>query len=414
VPDLRPLRGLRYDPVAVPDLAAVICPPYDVISPGEREILAARHPANAVHVELPESYEGAARLFAAWQADGTLQRDEQPQLYVYEQRYTRADGSAARARGFMCRLRLAELMPGGDVRAHEHTMAGPKEDRYQLLRAVRANLSPVVLLYEARHDGEPGVDVDGLLDVLGSGAPDIDAVDDAGVRHLAWLADPALSGSSALLHAAGSVPLTIADGHHRYQTALRYCAEAGGPGADYVLALLVEARTGGLSVLATHRLIRGVDGARVLAAAGELFAIEPAASAEELLADVPRGAIGLWTRHGGGRLRPRADRIESLLPDSAPPALRALDVTILNAAYPSLLGAGADQLTAADRIAYTKDAGEAIAAVEAGAADVAFVLAPTPVAAVLDVAAAGEVMPPKSTYFYPKPATGLVFNVLDA
>jgi uncharacterized protein (DUF1015 family) len=410
VPDLRPLRGLRYDRVAVPDVAAVICPPYDVISPADRKILAARHPANAVHVELPESYDEAARIFAAWQAEGTLRRDEHPLLYVYEQRYTHADGSAMRARGFICRLGLTELVGGGDVRAHEHTMAGPKEDRYQLLRAVRANLSPVVLLYEA----PAGVDVERLLDELGSGVPDIDAVDDAGVRHLVWPADPALSGASDLLRSVSSVPLTIADGHHRYQTALRYGAEVGGPGAEYVLALLADARTGGLSVLATHRLIRDVDAARVLAAAGELFEIEPVATGDELLAEGPRGVIGVWSRQGGGRMRPRPNRVEPLLPDSASPALRALDVTVLNSVYSSLLGADTDQLTAGDRIAYTKDAGDAIAAVEAGAADVAFLLAPTPIPAVLEVAAAGEVMPPKSTYFYPKPATGLVFNVLDA
>jgi uncharacterized protein (DUF1015 family) len=410
VPDLRPLRGLRYDRIAVSDVAAVICPPYDVISPAERQVLAARHPANAVHVELPESYDGAARLFAAWQADGTLRRDEQSRIYVYEQRYASADGSHARARGFICRLQLADLVSGGEVRAHEHTMAGPKEDRYQLLRAVRANLSPVVLLYQA----ESGINVEQVLDVLGSGNPDIDAVDDAGVRHLVWPVDPALSGASDLLRAVSGVPLTIADGHHRYQTALRYRAEVGGPGAEFVLALLVEARTGGLSVLATHRLIRGVDGGHVLAAAGELFELEPVATAGELTTDLPRGVIGMWSRQGGGRMRPRADRIDPLLPDSASPALRALDVTILNSVYSSLLGADTDQLTAADRIAYTKDAGDAIAAVEAGSADVAFLLAPTPIPAVLDVAAAGEVMPPKSTYFYPKPATGLVFNVLDA
>ncbi len=410
MPDLRPLRGLRYDRVAVPDMAAVICPPYDVISPAERKILAARHPANAVNVELPESYDAAARLFAAWQADGTLRRDEKPQLYVYEQRYTRADGSAARARGFMCRLRLAELVSGGQVRAHEHTMAGPKEDRYQLLRAVRANLSPVVLLYDAG----PGVDIEGLLDGLGSGAADIDAGDDAGVRHLLWAVDPAVSWASDLVAAVSGVPLTIADGHHRYQTALRYCAEVGGAGAEFVLSLLVEARTGGLTVLATHRLIRGVDGARVLTAAGELFELEAVATADELLVDMSRGVIGLWSRQGGARLRPRADRIEPLLPVSASPALRTLDVTVLNSAYTSLVGSNTDQLTADGRIAYTKDAAEAIAAVEAGGADIAFLLAPTPIPAVLEVAAAGEVMPPKSTYFYPKPATGLVFNVLDA
>jgi uncharacterized protein (DUF1015 family) len=411
VPQLQPFRGLRYDPAAVADADDVICPPYDVISPAERATLA-RHPANAVHLELPESYERAAALFAAWQRDGTLRRDDRPMVYVYEARYGAAgDPASGRVRGFLCRLPLEEPAPASGVRPHEHTMFAPREDRFALLSAVRANLSPVVLLYGA----PPSAYVDGKFDSLTAVAPVTDALDQAGVRHLLWAADPKVTPAAAeLLEAASRVPLTIADGHHRYATALRYCTEVGGLGADHVMALLIDARSGGLSVRATHRLVRGADGGAVLGAASQLFTVEHVATADRVAAETTPGVIGLWTRQGGGRLRPRADRLVPLLPESASAALRALDVTTLNTAYPTLFGATAAELTAADRIAYTQDAQAAIAMVEAGAADVAFLLASTPVSAVLDVAARGEVMPPKSTYFYPKPATGLVFNVLDA
>ena len=173
MPDLRPFRGLRYDPSAVPDLGAVLCPPYDVISPAERERLAARDPRNAVRVELPvaepgdagSAYEAAAQTFKGWIEDGTLRRNDRPLLYLYEQRYSLTDGREASARGFFCRLRLEPYGPASGVRPHEHTMSAPKEDRFRLLSAVQTNLSPVLLLYESDESGEAA---DRLLDDLTS------------------------------------------------------------------------------------------------------------------------------------------------------------------------------------------------------------------------------------------------------
>jgi uncharacterized protein (DUF1015 family) len=384
----------------VADFSAVICPPYDVISTADRAVLAARHPANAVHVELPASYDEAHRLFEAWQADGTLRRDDRALLYVYEQRYRLADGRLRTSRGFLCRLRLEPTAAGSDVRAHEHTMSAPREDRFRLLSAVRANLSPVILLYEAGPDLPAG----DLLAALTGPAPDVEAVDDAGFSHRLWLVDPALSAPAAtLLAGVARLPLTIADGHHRYQTALRFCAEVGGAGADEVLALLFEAGSGGLSVLATHRLVKAVTG-DVLDEAAAIFDVTAGVSAVAAVPTEP-GQIGIWTRAGGARLR-RRERWPT------PSPVSRLDVSMLAEALPRLVGADVDALTAASRISYTQDAGAAIAAVDAGEADAAFLLAPTPIGAVIEVAAAGEVMPPKSTFFYPKAATGLVFNPL--
>jgi uncharacterized protein (DUF1015 family) len=384
----------------VADYSAVICPPYDVISTADRAVLAARHPANAVHVELPATYAEAHRLFEAWQADGTLRRDDRALIYVYEQGYRLADGRPRTARGFLCRLRLEPTASGSGVRAHEHTMSAPREDRFRLLSAVRANLSPVILLYQAGPDLPAG----DLLVALTDAPPDVEAVDDAGVSHRLWLVDPARSATAAtLLAGVARLPLTIADGHHRYQTALRFCAEVGGAGADEVLALLFEAGSGGLAVLATHRLVKAVDG-DVLDQAAAFFDVTAGVSA---VAAVPTesGDIGVWTRSGGARLR-RRDR----QPTQSP--VRGLDVSVLADALPRLVGADLDGLTAAGRISYTQDAGAAVAAVDAGAADAAFLLAPTPIGSVIEVAAAGEVMPPKSTFFFPKAATGLVFNPL--
>jgi uncharacterized protein (DUF1015 family) len=384
----------------VADYSAVICPPYDVISSADRAVLAARHPANAVHVELPASYDEAHRLFEAWQADGTLRRDDRALIYVYEQQYRLADGRPRTARGFLCRLRIEPTAPGSDIRAHEHTMSAPKEDRFRLLSAVRANLSPVILLYQAGADLPAG----DLLAALTGRAPDIEAVDDAGISHRLWLVDPTGSAQAAdLLAGVARLPLTIGDGHHRYQTALRFCAEVGGAGADEVLALLFEASSGGLSVLATHRLVKAVEG-DVLDRAAALFDVTAGVSAGAAVPSEP-GEIGVWTRHGGARLRRREGR-------STQSPVSGLDVSVLADALPRLVGADVDALTAAGRISYTQDAGAAVAAVEAGDADAAFLLVPTPITSVIEVAAAGEVMPPKSTFFFPKAATGLVFNPL--
>jgi uncharacterized protein (DUF1015 family) len=404
VPQLLPFRGLRYARPAT-DYSALICPPYDVISPADRERLAGRDPANAVHVELPASYLDAARLLTEWQQAGTLQRDVHALVYPYEQQYRLADSAARRARGLICLLGL-EQAGRASVRRHEHTLAGPKEDRFRLMQAVRANLSPIVLLYQAPAE----LAVEQLLDGLMSASPVADAVDDAGTRHRLWAVDPTVEPAAArLLAGVANCPLTIADGHHRYQTALRFHEQVGGPGSERVLALLVEADGGGLSVLPTHRLVSaaGVD---VLTRAAAVFDAERVTGAAAMAAPAHSGEIGLWTRDGALRLRPRDRQQAHMAPSSA--IIAGLDVAVLDAAYPALFGASAEQLTVEQRISYVHADAAAVAAVRRGSADAAFLLAPPPISTVLAVAAGGEVMPPKSTFFYPKAATGLVFNLL--
>ncbi|HEX7346564.1 MAG TPA: DUF1015 domain-containing protein [Candidatus Limnocylindrales bacterium] len=436
MPDLRPFRALRFEPSRVGDLGAVMAPPYDVIDPATRQRLASRNPANVVRLDLPveeagdgpdDRYRRAARTLATWRSDGTLRKDPHPSVYVYEQRYRVPGSDAERVqRGFFARLRLEAYGPGASVLPHERTLSGPKEDRYKLLRATGVNTSPVVALF----DDPDGGTADRLAAVT-AGPPDIDVTDDDAVSHRVWALPasgdgPASVVAGALLAAAGARPVTIADGHHRYETALRYrderrmtrsCDED--PPFDYVLVLMLEATGQELTVLPTHRLVRGLgdEGATaLLARATDLFDVTPVASAEAMIKEFDanggpggRGRFGLWTRAGGAVLTARREAFEELLP-SGGDALRALDVSLLGAALDRLSGIDADAVTAG-AIQYTKSAADAIAAVDAGGGiDAAFLLEPTPVASIQAVAREGDVMPQKSTYFYPKALTGLVIN----
>ena len=439
VPDLRPFRALRYEPSRVGDLGAVMAPPYDVVDSATRERLVARSEANVVRLDLPveeagdgpdDRYRRAARTLATWRSDGTLRKDPHPSVYVYEQRYRVPGSDTERVqRGFFARLRLETYGPDAGVLPHERTLSGPKEDRYKLLRATGVNTSPVVALFD-----DPSRGTAERLAAVAAGPPDIDVTDDDGVCHKLWALPasgdgPASVVAGALLEAAGAGPVTIADGHHRYETALRYrderrmtrsCDED--PPFDYVLVLMLEASGQELTVLPTHRLVRGIgeEGAvALLGGAQELFDVTAVGSADELLAGFGgnggsgapggRGRFGLWTGAGGALLTARRASFDALLP-SGGTALRALDVSLLGAALERLAGIDSDAV-AAGAIEYTKSASDAIAAVDANTGiDAAFLLEPTPVASIVAVAREGDVMPQKSTYFYPKALTGLVIN----
>ena len=476
MPVIKPFRALRYEPDVVGEVALVTSPPYDVIGEEEHRSLLARHPKNVVRLDLPieelgddpdERYRRAARTFAAWRSDGTFHKDPRPSLYVYEQTYTVPGSDVRRTqRGFFARLRL-EAPGSGGVLPHEATLAAPREDRYKLLRATGANMSPIVGLH-----GDPKGEVAAILASVAGGAsgpPVADIVDGDETRHRMWVVPdaPAVgarpeagpgepsagTGSSDAAHAeaatvavaaaprslvaelvalASAGPVTIADGHHRYETALRYrderrmsraCEED--PAFDYVLALLLATSGEELTVLPTHRVVQGLgqDGvATLLAGLGDLFDSHRVERRETLEADFGseaealdsrsggRGRFGLWTRDGGAILTARRAAFEGSLPAGSD-ALRRLDVTLLQVALARLAGID-EAATASGRITYTKSIGEALDAVDLarGGADVAFLLEGTPVRDIVAVAEAGDLMPQKSTYFYPKPLSGLVIN----
>jgi uncharacterized protein (DUF1015 family) len=435
VPQIRAFRALRFNIDKVGDLSQVICPPYDVIGPELHQALLARNPANAVRLDLPEAqaggnpddrYRRAAHLLQEWRMDGTLRRDSQPAVYVYEQTYRVPGTEQARTqRGFFARLRLEDFGPGSGVLPHERTLSAPKEDRYKLLMATNVNTSPIVGIY-ADSSGRSAQ----ALAAIASRRPDVDVSDDDGVRHRLWAAaedGPDSHFVKLLLESAGKQPITIADGHHRYETALRYRDERranktgeSDPAYEYALMLFLETTKQKLTVLPTHRIVRGLgaDGVHDLLAHAEwLFEVRRVADRAELeaafeMSDAPggQGRFGLWTRQGGALLRANRDAFAPSLREGGA-ALHRLDAVLLQVALDRLCGLSASAVTAG-RLAYSKSVTEALDWVDAahGGADAAFLLDPTPVAEIAAVAADGDVMPQKSTYFYPKALTGLIIN----
>jgi len=436
MPLIRPLRALRYDVEAVGSLDAVVAPPYDVLSNHDRAALIARHPKNVVRLDAPaaeagdvdddERYRRAARTLAAWRSDGTIRKDPRSAIYIQEQTYRVPRSTTERTQhGFYARLRLEPLEPGSGVRPHERTLAAAREDRYRLLRATGVNTSPVVGMYQDASGRSAEI-----LGSLTAGSPRIDVHDDEGTRTRLWVADvdgPSGGLIQELIGIASAEPVTIADGHHRYETALRYrderrmsrsCEED--PAFDYLLMLFLETTSQPLTVLPTHRLVSGLadDGPALAERLAEVFELAPA-TRDELLAsfDGPTsrsgggGRFGLWTRGSGATLTARRAALAPDLP-SGGDALRRLDVVLLGAALNRIAGIDPDGVAAGDRIRYTKSAADALTAVDErrDGADAAFLLEPTPVASIMAVAADGDVMPQKSTYFYPKALTGLVIN----
>jgi uncharacterized protein (DUF1015 family) len=433
VPDIRPFRALRYDHETVGDVGQVVAPPYDVIGADLHRELLARHPRNAVRLDLPagepgedpdERYRRAARTLTAWRSDGTLRKDPRPSVYVYRQVYRVPGTDIERTqRGFFARLRIEPFGPGSSVLPHERTLSGPKEDRYRLLRATGINTSPVVGLYEdAARTAAAG------LAAITADGPNMEVTDDDGVRHSLWVVADEGEGSpaNALITTAAAGPVFIADGHHRYETAVRYRDERRtasaeqDPAFDFLLMLFLEAADQ-LTVLPTHRVVRGLgpEGiASLVERLPELFVMTPVA-AETLVARFEAageqaggaGRLGLVTRAGAWLLEARREAFGAL-PGSGGAAVRALDVSLLGAALDVLAGIDAAAVAGGERITYAKSAAEAAGLVAAASdgADAAFLLEPTPVASILAVARDGDVMPQKSTYFYPKALTGLVLN----
>ncbi len=436
MPVVRPFRALRFAPDVVPDLAAVVAPPYDVIGPEEHRRLLARDPRNVVRLDLPtvepgdepdDRYRRAARLLSSWRTDGTLHRDPRPALYAYEQtfRIPGTDDDRVR-RGVFARVRLEPFGPESGIRPHERTLTEPREDRYRLLRATGVNTSPVVGLYD-----DPSGEVPEWLAGL-SGPPVAEVTGDDGVLDRLWMVADDAERLDELCGRIGASVITIADGHHRYETALRYrdermtgAADLADPAWAEILVLLLEPVAGPLLVLPTHRVLLGLGNEEVdrfVAGLADLFEVEERLGREALAAAFRTvdpaaggaGRFGFWSSHGGLILRAKRHAFEPWLPAGGD-ALRRLDVTLAGVAIERLAGIGASEVAEGGRIAYTKEPAEAIEWVDSGhdGAKVALLLEPTPAREIVAVAADGDVMPQKSTYIYPKALTGLVINPLE-
>jgi uncharacterized protein (DUF1015 family) len=417
VAEVLPLKALHYDLEKVGSLADVVAPPYDVIDEEQRAELIGRSEHNVVELDLPQDpgggdpYEHSAALLSEWTQEGVLTRDEEPQIWALEQDYDAPGGSRLTRRGFLARVRLAPY--GEGIRPHERTQPGPKEDRLKLTRATRHNLSPIFALH-------PGNAWQHLEPALG-GEPWGEVTDSDNTTHRVWrIGDPTVHEAVAAELEPGE--LLIADGHHRYETSLAYQQEVGpGGDADYVLMALVSLEDPGLTVFPTHRLIasRGGDDARqeeIGNTVREIFDADQVPAAELDPADTDGvGVFGFiesrYERCFRLRLRDMARLDEALAGHSD--AYRTLDAAILEElVLKGIVGMTTEDVAAKRGIGYTPHIGEVFKKLTAGDYQAGFVLRATPVDQVRAVAAAGETMPPKSTYFFPKLLTGIAFNPL--
>ena len=416
--EVLPLQAVHYDLGRVKQLADVVAPPYDVIDEAQRAELAARSPYNVVELDLPrdpdggDPYEHAAELLRQWTDEGVLAPDSEPTVWALEQDYSAPDGSRLTRRGFLARVKLTSY--GEGIRPHERTQPGPKEDRLRLTRATRHNLSPIFALHPggAWQHLEPGL----------GGDPWGEVTDGDGTTHRIWrIADPAVHEAITAELKPGE--LLIADGHHRYETSLAYQREVGAGGAaDYVLMALVSLEDPGLTVFPTHRLISGLadDPAKQEALGSglrELFEIEEVPADQLDPGGVEGvGVFGYIDSHfkRGFRLRLASNPALDRALGGRSEAYRTLDAAILEElVLKGILGMSTEDIAAKRGIGYTPSIEEALAKLDAGDYQAAFLLRPTPVEQVREVAAAGETMPPKSTYFFPKLLTGVVFNPLS-
>ena len=418
--DVQPLRALRYDLARAGDLTAVTAPPYDVIDAEQRTALLAGSPHNVVEIDLPEGpepYEHAAATLAAWRAEGVVVQDDEPALWALAQDYTGPDGRARTRHGIFARVRVENYGPGR-VRPHERTHPGPKEDRLRLTRATRANLSPIFSLYD-----DPAGAAWAAVEPVLAEPPHGETTDPDGTRHRLWrVGDP--DAIAAVHGALERTELLIADGHHRYETARVYAQERdGGEGAHtYVLMCLVALQDPGLTIFPTHRLVRGLESARQEALAATLrehFDNEEIEHAALRPPDAPEGApceLGYIDAHCKRAFRRtlRDPGVADALLADRPPAYRRLDTAILEALIlKGPLALSDDDISHLHGLGYSRTDAEALELVLSGDYDAAFFLRPSPVSQVREIAAAGETMPPKSTYFFPKVLTGMLFNPLD-
>jgi uncharacterized protein (DUF1015 family) len=415
--DIEPLRALHYNLEKTGALQDVIAPPYDVIDAEQRAELERRSPYNVVRIDLPQGddpYQTAARELAAWREQNVIVQDEKPALWALEQDYTGPNGRRHTRRGFLARVRVDDYGPGR-IRPHERTHPGPKEDRLRLTRATRANLSPIFSLFS-----DPAGAAWRALEPSTRSTPWGEATDEDGTEDRLWrITDEDVI--SAVKDAITGAELLIADGHHRYETARSYAEEVGGEGSHrYVLMDLVALQDPGLTVFPTHRLLKNLTTDQQEALADAIrrhFDIKELKSTDQLAPEDDAQAVRMGYIDSHFRqplmltLKDHA-AVDAALPGRSE-SYRNLDTAVLEALIlKGALGRTDDDIDHLNQLGYARDSAEALELVTHGDYDAAFLMAPVPIERVQAIAAAGESMPPKSTYFFPKVPTGLVFNPL--
>lgn len=406
---IRPFHGITYDTQRIPDLGQVTCPPYDVISPADRDQLYERHPYNIVRIvsgrdeegddDTQSKYTRAGDSFRSWVWEGVLREDPAPAVYVYRQAFSDPTGRFRHVWGMLATMSLED-----EVLSHERTMAGPKADRLALMRAAPANLSPIYALYR-----EEGSSIAAELRQWAEHPPLTEFVDEEGTRHSVWAVHD--EGFHARVATAlRPSPLLIADGHHRFETAKvyrdeRHAADGRGPW-DGVMVLLVDAGAEPACILPYHRILRRCRSQEPLRVLSEHLEVSDLGEASE--ADAERWALDLWEEERPGVyiafIGSRGYRLAAptVGPDEIPAGI--LKRTALDP-----LGVGEVE----GALSFTPRAGEVAAEVARGDGVCGFLTQPVSVERVWQIAASGATMPEKSTYFYPKPRDGIVIRSLE-
>ena len=441
-----PFKGILYNKEKIRDIKDVVAPPYDVISPAEQEELYKRHENNVVRLILgkesnsdtPDNnrYTKARDSFDSWQRDSILIKDAFPSIYVYSQEYHlgETEGFEKKRRLGLIALSKLEDFGEGKIHPHENTLAKPKEDRLKLMQHCNANFSSIFGLFS-----DPSKRIDSVLKDYMRHSPLYDLVDDAGMRHTLW----AIRDNKVIQIITGVMSdkqVFIADGHHRYETAINYRNEmreklpnfTGEELYNYVMMYFTNTNSEGLSILPIHRLVSNLsnfDKKKIIKKAGEFFNIEKLSLNEsdektvkqKLFSDIKeRGEkehiFGMYLGNDEYLLLTLKDEdvLDRLITNSRHPSWKKLDVTILHTLLiEKVLRISEKNLAEQKNITYTISGDEAIKDVKAGKYQIALFLNPTKIEEVKDVATAGEKMPQKSTFFYPKLITGLVMNKLE-
>ncbi|MBI5871124.1 MAG: DUF1015 domain-containing protein [Actinobacteria bacterium] len=437
--DVVPFRGLRYSPVAAPDLSLVISPPYDIISKADQLRYHEKSGLNAIHLdfglereddnEQENRYTRAATSLTQWTADKSLVPDSEPAFYLCREEFLLGDGSTATRDGFIALIRLADFSEG-IVLPHEETASGPKKDRLQLMQATEANLSAIFCLYT-----DPGQQVIGALSGSAAEEPSACVTDEAGTVHSLWVVD-APEATAAVNRLLADKTLLIADGHHRYETALAYRdqrraeedSDGDGP-YDYMMVYLSDLENSSQSILPIHRFVSGLTAETIrdlLPSLENSFEVEeltgPADECAQKMIEAMNSArddhnifgmylAGTSTFHllTGRHPRPMISADEN----SKSAAYRSLDIAVLDQTIlTGILGISPGAANESASVRFVERTEKALSELNSPELDVAFFVNPTSMEEIKAVAEAGEKMPQKSTYFYPKPVTGLVFRSL--
>ncbi len=435
---IAPFKGILYNQEKIRDMSKVIAPPYDVISPDGQENLYQKSDYNIVRLDFAKGspsddessnrYTRAASDFKKWQADGILVSDERPAIYIYEQDYRLKDGTVKTRKGFMSLVRIEEL-DSGVILPHERTLSGPKTDRLNLTKTTDANFSPIFSLYS-----DPELKTNSLLSGESKTRPIVNVQGEDGANNRLWrVTDESII--NGLIKEIADKMIFIADGHHRYETALNYRNEmrekhpdyTGKEGFNYTLMYFSNMDDEGLTVFPTHRLIYGVkdfDPAVFENRLSENFEIErmaaPASAVlwssfmKRLMEKGRSGhSIGVYTKgwDQAAIITLKNEDVMDRFVDEHSKAYRRLDVTILHTlVIENILGVSKERQERKENIEYIQDEGEGLSKVQHGERQLFFMLNPTKVTEVEEVAKARDKMPQKSTYFYPKLLTGLVIN----